>query len=94
MWKVKQIFEADYGCEERMPGEPLKVLVYLENEFGTQYQLEVEDEWLTEKGINEGDIWPELLQCDMLEDKLEDSSIEKQADWMEEYMNALEDMES
>ena len=21
MWKIKQIAEADFGCEERMPGE-------------------------------------------------------------------------
>ena len=27
MWSVTRIDEADYGCEERMPGEPLLVLV-------------------------------------------------------------------
>ena len=30
-WKVRRIQEADYGCEERPAGEPLQVLVTLEN---------------------------------------------------------------
>lgn len=34
MWKIKQIAEADFGCEERMPGEKLKCLVILEDESG------------------------------------------------------------
>lgn len=25
MWKIKQIAEADFGCEERMPGEKIKM---------------------------------------------------------------------
>lgn len=27
MWTIKRIDEADFGCEERLPGEPLMVLV-------------------------------------------------------------------
>ena len=34
MWYIKQILEADFGCEERAPGEKLKCLVYIENESG------------------------------------------------------------
>ena len=30
MWTIKRIDEADFGCEERLPGEPLMVLVSLE----------------------------------------------------------------
>ena len=48
MWKIKQIAEADFGCEERLPGEKLKCLVILEKENGEIRRLEVEDEWLTE----------------------------------------------
>ena len=53
MWKIKQIAEADFGCEERMPGEKLKCLVILEDESGNVRCLETEDEWLTEQGLDE-----------------------------------------
>ena len=57
MWKIKQMAEADFGCEERLPGEKLKCLVILENENGETRRLEVEDEWLTEQGLDEGSTW-------------------------------------
>ncbi|WP_294785956.1 hypothetical protein [uncultured Eubacterium sp.] len=57
MWKIKQIAEADFGCEERLPGEKLKCLVILENENGETRRLEVEDEWLTELGLDEDSTW-------------------------------------
>ena len=57
MWEIKQIAEADFGCEERLPGEKLKCLVILENENGETRRLEVEDEWLTEQGLDEGSTW-------------------------------------
>ena len=59
MWKIKQIAEADFGCEERLPGEKLKCLIILENENGETRRLEVEDEWLTEQGLDEGAIYVE-----------------------------------
>ena len=34
MWKIKQIFDGDFGCEELAPGERPKVSVTLENEEG------------------------------------------------------------
>jgi len=55
MWIVKDLQEADYGCEERMPGEPLKTLVILESDDGRCCQFEVADEWLFMQGIEEGD---------------------------------------
>lgn len=57
MWKIKQIAEADFGCEERLPGEKLKCLVILENKNGETRRLEVEDEWLTKQGLDEGSTW-------------------------------------
>ncbi len=60
-WKVLQIQEADYGCEERLAGEKTKVIVTLQNEGGEQKELTVEDDWLYENGIDEGSIWPDLL---------------------------------
>ncbi len=58
MWKIKQIFDGDFGCEELAPGEKPKVSVTLENEEGQTKIVSVEDAWLTEKGLNVGDVWP------------------------------------
>lgn len=59
MWKIRQIFDSEYGCEERMPGEEMKCLVVLENEECLTKEVMAEDKFLTENGLNEGDIWPE-----------------------------------
>lgn len=59
MWKIRQIFDGEYGCEERMPGEEMKCLVVLENEEGLTKEVMAEDKFLTENGLNEGDTWSE-----------------------------------
>ena len=61
MWKIKQIFDGDFGCEELAVGEKPKISVTLENEEGQTKFVSVEDEWLTEKGLNVGDAWPEEI---------------------------------
>ena len=58
MWKIKQIFDGDFGCEELAPGERPKVSVTLENEEGQTKFVSVEDAWLTDRGLNIGDVWP------------------------------------
>lgn len=60
MWKIKKIAEADYGCEERLPGEKLKCLVVLGNEFGETRTLEAADEWLRDHNLDEGSDWTDL----------------------------------
>lgn len=47
MWKIKQIFDGEYGCEERGPEEKEKYLVILANENGEEKSLEATDEWIT-----------------------------------------------
>lgn len=59
MWKIKQIAEVDFGCEERTSGEKLKALVILENENRESKNVEVLDEWLVENNLDEGSDWPE-----------------------------------
>ena len=54
MWKIKQIFDGDYGCEELAEGQTLKVSVMLVNEAGTKKYITVEDKWLTDNGLDEG----------------------------------------
>ncbi|MCQ2535443.1 MAG: hypothetical protein MJ110_00580 [Lachnospiraceae bacterium] len=84
MWTISRIEEADYGCEERMPGEPLMVLVTLTNEFGEVIRFEAAENWIELQGLDEGDEWPEDIEG-------EDSS--RQDEWMENYYRAVEEME-
>jgi len=61
-WTVKQILEDDFGCEERLPGEPLSCIVNLMNGNGERKQIKLAEALLTEKGIREGSKLPaELL---------------------------------
>lgn len=59
MWKIKHIFDGDYGCEALMPGERPKVTVTLENSQGETKTVSVEDEWLIENKLDIGSEWPE-----------------------------------
>ena len=86
MWTIKRIDEADFGCEERLPGEPLMVLVSLECDDGRMLQLEVADNWLTMQELDEGDECPD-------EPDEEDAKSAKQVQWMESYLDALEELE-
>lgn len=89
MWTVTRIDDADYGCEERMPGEPLLVLVTIESDDGRVCRFECSDEWIQNQEISEGDEWPEDI------DKIDASeeSINKMTDFMNNYYDALEELE-
>jgi len=89
MWTVLRIDEADYGCEERLPGEPLMVLVTIECDDGRQCRFECAENWLEIQGINEGDEWPEdIEQIERGEERISHMS-----DWMDNYYEALAEME-
>lgn len=87
MWIVRDIYEADYGCEERMPGEPLLSCVVLEAQDGRSCRFEVADDWLTTQEIDVGDEWPEDIEL------VNDSSVQKQNEFMDNYFEALEELE-
>ena len=89
MWTISRIDEADYGCEERLPGEPLMLLITLENEAEEVIQFEVAENWIEMQGLDEGDEWPEDIET---EDE-EAVNAENQARWMDNYYRALEEME-
>ena len=59
MWKIKQIFDGDYGCEELNPGEDPKLSVTLISDDGKEKYVQATDKWLTEKGLDVGSVWPE-----------------------------------
>ena len=89
MWTVTRIDEADYGCEERMPGEPITVLVTLECDDGRICQFECAEDWLIHQGIDEGDEWPENID----ELNAKDEKYIRMADWMDNYYEALSELE-
>lgn len=89
MWTIKRIDEADFGCEERLPGEPLMVLVSLESDDGRVIQFEAVDNWLTVQELSEGDEWPEDIEAP---DAADERTV-RQTQWMENYFEALEELE-
>ena len=86
---IKRIDEADFVCEERLPGEPLRVLVTLENEDGNEYQFECADNYLISMGLDEGDEWPQEL---IDEESDLQNKCEKQSAWMDNYLDAIEEI--
>lgn len=91
MWKIERLDEADFGCEERLPGEPLMVLVTLESDTGEVLRFEMPENWLELQGLDEGDEWPEDLEnLDLDSDVLK---AQNQSKWMENYYQALEELE-
>lgn len=91
MWKIKRIEEADYGCEERLPGEPLMVLVTIESDDGRTICMEQADNWLISQGLDEGDEWPDNPD-EIQEDELS-ARCDRQAQWMDNYYDAVNEME-
>lgn len=51
MWKILNIFDGDYGCEELKDGETPKVTVTLEDENGNRRFFSVKDSVLYEKNL-------------------------------------------
>lgn len=90
MWTITRIDEADYGCEERLPGEPLMLLITLENEEGTILRFEIAENWIELQGLDVGDEWPEDIEA---EDP-ENQKAENQSAWMEYYYRAVQEMDS
>ncbi len=59
MWKIKHIFDGEYGCEELEPGANPQVSVTLVNDKGETKILSVEDQWLIQNDLSEGSRWPD-----------------------------------
>ena len=57
MWKIKHIFDGEYGCEELQPNESPKVFVTLVNDEGEESFVTVEDEWLVKNNLDVGSDW-------------------------------------
>lgn len=57
-WRIKQIFDGDYGCEEPVSGSGWQVSVTLVNAAGEEKMVSASDAWLTERGLDIGSAWP------------------------------------
>ena len=67
MWKIKQIFDGDYGCEETcsetgQAKEPMVSVTLVEEDTGENGKelikyVTVPDRFLTEHGLEEGSDW-------------------------------------
>lgn len=88
MWTIVSIDESDYGCEERLPGEPKMLLIALENDGGERIQFEAPEIWIDTQGLNEGDEWPELIE----DESLDDIRAASQSEWIERYNNAIQEL--
>lgn len=53
-YKVIEIYERDYGCEERAEGQKDMVMVRLRAENGQEHVIEAEDAALYRQEITEG----------------------------------------
>ena len=69
MWRIKQIFDGDYGCEEHDEKSGPEVTVYLTDESGREKNVRVPDKWLIENNLNEGDEWEDDDNLTALTDK-------------------------
>ena len=56
MWKVTHIYDDDFGCEGRMPGDKKKAILYIVNDDGVEKQIKVDEDYLAEHFIFEGSI--------------------------------------
>lgn len=52
---ILQIYEDDFGCEERPEDQEKQVLVVLRDEGGLQQTVRQDDAWLYAHNIREGD---------------------------------------
>lgn len=108
VYKILRIDEDDYGCEARPDNYIPVVRVSIEplekNEYGeTDTQvIMMEDSIMYQRNLNEGDecvlgidgqIYPVGMMPDMDEDSF-DETVNKQNKWMDNYLDAVEEMEN
>ena len=79
MWKIKHIFDGNYGCEEASEEQTGELSLTFINEKEEERYVSVTDAWMTEKGLDEGSIWPErfLFRNIRMEEKEEVTEIEQ-----------------
>lgn len=84
MWKIKHIFDGDYGCEE--VNEPRMVSVTIINEKNEEKIENVPEIWLTKNALDVGSVWPDYSDFSI---KTEGLILKKAKpeDWKDIYNN-------
>lgn len=100
-YMIKQIDEADFGCEGRPDGYVPMVKVYLEDESGVEMIIEMEDAKMYERQLDEGSeviigedatLYNAELYIEPFDDLEYDNITDKQSEWLDNYMNEIEEM--
>ena len=58
MWKIKHIFDGEYGCEERIGDQKPKVSVTIVNNNDEKVILTLQPQWFRDNNLDEGAEWP------------------------------------
>ena len=102
IYKIIRIDEEDFGCEGRPEGQPPMVRVVLESDAGETMVVMMEDAVMYARKLDVGEMT--VLGMDGMlyqpgtamaisETEVLPVNIEKQAEWMESYWDALEELE-
>lgn len=88
MWKIKHIFDGDYGCEDVLERQENDVTVTLVNELGEQITVLVDDAVLIAKGLAEGDVWYEnIVPSPLYRDPIYDAATDPTLIWNHKEKN-------
>lgn len=104
IYTITRIDEADFGCEGRPEGYIPMVIVYLEDEYGGAEVIEMEDAQMYHRALDEGSqvviggdgtlysLEAARRQADIIPVE-ETADIDQQNQWLEGYMDAVEELE-
>lgn len=104
IYTITRIDEADFGCEGRPEGYIPMVTVYLEDEYGREEILEMEDAQMYHRALDEGSqvviggdgtlysLEAARRQADIIPME-ETADTDQQDRWLEGYMDAVEELE-
>ena len=107
-YKIIRIDEEDYGCEERpddhVPMVSVLVKAIEPDDFGDfpERIIMMEDEIMYRRNLDEGDeavigldggLFPPGMFCNEVDDGENDTKADLQGEWLEDYLDALEEME-
>lgn len=104
IYTIMRIDEADFGCEGRPEGYIPMVTVYLEDEYGGAEVIEMEDAQMYHRALDEGSqvviggdgtlysLEAARRQADIIPVE-ETADTDQQSQWLEGYMDAVEELE-
>ena len=107
-YRIIRIDEEDYGCEERpddyVPMVSVLVKTIEPDDFGDfpERIIMMEDEIMYRRNLDEGDeavigldggLFPPGMVCNEVDDGENDTKADLQGEWLEDYLDALEEME-